>query len=174
MLETKQSLLDKITGYLGGRVSEEINFGEITTGAHNDFQQATKIARAMVAEYGMSELGPVQYDIGNENVFLGRDYMHERQFSDHVAMEIDKAVRDIINECYERATKCIQENLDLLKTIANYLLEIETLTKSDIYEIVETGKLGWWEEKKAKKALEKESDSSENKESKDSNEEVGH
>ena len=180
MLETKQSLLDKITGYLGGRVSEESNVGEITTGAHNDFQQATKIARAMVAEYGMSELGPVQYDMGNENVFLGRDYMHERQFSDHVAMEIDKAVRDIINECYERATKCIKENLDLLKTIANYLLEIETLTKSDIYEIVETGKLGWWEEKKAKKALEKESDSSlnidskESNESKDSNEEVGH
>ena len=151
MLETKQSLLDKITGYLGGRVSEEINFGEITTGAHNDFQQATKIARAMVAEYGMSDLGPVQYDMGGGNVFLGRDYMHERQFSDHVAMEIDKAVRDIINDCYQRATKCITENLDLLKVIANYLLEIETLTKSDIYEIVETGKLAWWEEKKAKR-----------------------
>ncbi len=150
MLETKQSLLDKITGYLGGRVSEEINFGEITTGAQNDFQQATKIARSMVTEYGMSELGPVQYESQGANVFLGRDYMHERQFSDHIAMEIDKAVRDIINESYDRATKCIKENLDLLKVIAGYLLEIETLTKSDIYEIVDTGKLAWWEEKKAK------------------------
>lgn len=153
-LETKESLLDRITGFLGGRVAEEIMFGEMTTGAHNDFQQATKIARAMVAEYGMSDLGPVQYENAGGNVFLGRDYLQDKNFSDHIAMEIDKAVREIIQSCYERAKKVLLENKSLLERIAHYLLEIETLTKSDIYEIVETNNLEWWEEKKRKDALE--------------------
>ncbi len=79
-LETRQGLLDTITGLLGGRISEELMCGEITTGAHNDFQKATAIARAMVTEYGMSLLGPVQYERGNHSVFLGRDYMSEKEF----------------------------------------------------------------------------------------------
>ncbi len=144
-LETKQSLLAMITSYLGGRVAEEIKFDTVTTGAYNDFQMATKIARAMVTEYGMSALGPIQYENQGGSVFLGRDYYKEKNFSDQVAHEIDKEVRDIITECYETARKIITENITLLDTIAQYLLDIETLTKADIDEIVKSGKLAWWE-----------------------------
>ena len=147
--ETKQGLLDKITGFLGGRVSEELCFNEISTGAHNDFQQATKIARAMVTQYGMSDMGTVQYENGGGNVFLGRDYLSEKNFSDAVAKEIDDAVRKIMDECYARAKKCLTENRDLLENIAKYLLEVETLNGQDILEIEKTGKLSWWEDKKA-------------------------
>ena len=147
--ETKQGLLDKITGFLGGRVAEELCFNEISTGAHNDFQQATKIARAMVTQYGMSDMGTVQYENGGGNVFLGRDYLAEKNFSDAVAKEIDDQVRKIMDECYARAKKCISENKDVLENIAKYLLEVETLNKQDILEIVEKGTLTWWETKKA-------------------------
>ena len=154
-LETKQSLLDRITGYLGGRVSEEINFGEISTGASNDFEQATKIARAMVTQFGMSNLGPITYEQNGGSIFLGRDYLKEKNFSDQVALEIDKEVRTIVEECYERAKKVILENLDLLKTIAQYLIKVETLTKTDIDEIAATGHLEWYDKKEAeKKAIE--------------------
>ena len=148
--ETKQGLLDKITGFLGGRVSEELCFNEISTGAHNDFQQATKIARAMVTQYGMSDMGTVQYENGGGNVFLGRDYLAEKNFSDAVAKEIDDQVRKIMDECYARAKKCLSENKDLLENIAKYLLEVETLNGQDIIEIEKTGKLSWWEDKKEK------------------------
>ena len=148
--ETKQGLLDKITGFLGGRVSEELCFNEVSTGAHNDFQQATKIARAMVTQYGMSDMGTVQYENGGGNVFLGRDYLSEKNFSDAVAKEIDDQVRKIMEECYARAKKCLEENKDLLENIAKYLLEVETLNGQDILEIEKTGKLSWWDEKKAK------------------------
>ena len=150
-LSTKQGLLDQITGLLGGRVSEEIIFNEVSTGAHNDFQKATAIARAMVKEYGMSALGPVQYEKRSGSVFLGRDYNVDKSFSDQVALEIDNEVRNIIDGCYDVAKEVLNNNLELLKQIAHYLLEVETLTKEDIYEIVETNKLGWWEKKKAKK-----------------------
>ena len=154
-LQTKQGLLDTITGLLGGRVAEEIMTTEITTGAHNDFQKATLIARAMVTEYGMSELGPVQYEQRSQTVFLGRDYMSDKNFSDQVAMEIDRAVRNIIEECYQRAKAVLTENKDLLINIAKHLMDIETLTKEDIYEIVNTGRLEWWEKKKAKEEAQK-------------------
>ncbi|PAT02579.1 cell division protein FtsH [Candidatus Izimaplasma bacterium ZiA1] len=150
-LSTKQGLLDQITGLLGGRVSEEIIFNEISTGAHNDFQKATAIARAMVTEYGMSALGPVQYEQRSGSVFLGRDYNVDKSFSDQVALEIDNEVRNIIDGCYDMAKEVLNNNIELLKQIAHYLLEVETLTKEDIYEIVETNKLSWWEKKKAKK-----------------------
>ena len=140
-LETKTSLLARITGYLGGRVAEEIVFGDVTTGAYQDFQTATKIARAMVAEYGMSDLGPIQYESNSGNVFLGRDYFKEKNFSDQVALEIDREVRHIIHEAHAQATSLINENRTLLDTIASYLLKVETLTKQDIDEIVETGSL---------------------------------
>ncbi len=149
-LETKTSLLDRITGLLGGRVAEEIIFNEISTGAHNDFQKATAIARAMVTEYGMSSLGPIQYERGTGPVFLGRDYTKSRDFSDKIALEIDYAVKEIIDNCYEKARITLNDNIDLTKKIAHYLLEIETLTKEDIYEIVETGTVSWWEKEKDK------------------------
>ena len=148
---TKKELLDEITGLLGGRVAEEITFNEITTGAYNDIQRATKIARAMVAEYGMSDLGPIQYEQQSGNVFLGRDYLKERNFSDVVAHEIDGEVRKIIFECHRRAEIVLQENKDLLATIADYLIKVETLTRVDIEEIESTGKLGWYEKKQSEK-----------------------
>ncbi|TNF09048.1 MAG: ATP-dependent zinc metalloprotease FtsH, partial [Bacillota bacterium] len=146
-LETKKSLVARITSYLGGRVAEEIVFDTVTTGAYNDFQVATHIARSMVTEYGMSDLGPIQYETGGGNVFLGRDYFKEKNFSDQVAHEIDKEVRHIITTCYDEARKIITENRDLLDKIAHYLVEVETLTKADIDEITKTGKLSWWHEK---------------------------
>ncbi|MCK9235267.1 MAG: ATP-dependent zinc metalloprotease FtsH [Acholeplasmataceae bacterium] len=151
-LETKKSLTAKITSYLGGRVAEEIVFDTVSTGAYNDFQVATKIARAMVTEYGMSELGPIQYETGGGNVFLGRDYFKEKNFSDQVALEIDSEVRNIIAECYEDAKKILTDNRTLLDKIAHYLIEVETLTKADIDEIVATGKLLWWDEKNGSEA----------------------
>lgn len=154
-LQTKSSLLDNITGLLAGRAAEELMIGEITTGAHNDFQRATTIARAMVTEFGMSKLGVIQYERRAGEVFLGRDYMKDKNFSDQVALEIDEATREIINDCYNRAKKVLTDNKDLLVLIAEHLMEIETLTKEDIYELVNTGKLAWWEKKKAKEEAER-------------------
>ena len=146
-LSTKSSLIAQITSFLGGRVAEEIVFDTVTTGAYNDFQNATMIARAMVTEYGMSDLGPVQYESAGGNVFLGRDYFKEKNFSDQVAHEIDKEVRHIITTCFEKAKAILLENRQLLDLIAHYLIEVETLTKADIDEIVSTGKLSWYQEK---------------------------
>lgn len=140
-LQTKQDLLDRITGLLAGRVSEEITFREVTTGAHNDFQKATAIARAMVTEYGMSELGPIQYEQRSGNVFLGRDYNKDKNFSDHLARQIDEQIHKIISACYDRCRKVLLENQDLVKLIAETLLQYETLTKEQIDELVEKGKL---------------------------------
>ena len=138
-LSTKTELLDTISGLLGGRVAEELIFNEVTTGAHNDFEKATKIARAMVTEYGMSELGPVQFEHQESSVFLGRDYNKSRNFSSQVAFEIDQEQRKIINECYEKTKKIIAEHKDLLELIATTLLEHETLTKEQIEYLVKNG-----------------------------------
>ncbi len=138
---TKRELLEQISGLLGGRVAEEIEFNEVTTGAHNDFEQATKIARAMVTEYGMSDLGPVQFEQPQSSVFLGRDYTKSRNFSSQVAFEIDTEVRKIIDNQYKEATKIIKSNQKLLDLIANTLLEHETLTKEQIDYLVENGKM---------------------------------
>ena len=136
-LETKKELLETISGLLGGRVAEEQVFKEVTTGAHNDFEKATKIARAMVTEYGMSDLGPVQLEQQEGGVFLGRDYNKTKNFSDEVAHEIDIEMRKIIDKCYKKTEKVIAENRDLLDLIANALLEHETLTREQIEYLVE-------------------------------------
>ena len=122
---------------LGGRVAEELVFNEITTGAHNDFEQATKIVRSMVTEYGMSSLGPLQLEQQEGSVFLGRDYNKSRNFSGQVAYEIDQEMRKIMDDCYKKATKIIKENRDLLDLIANTLISKETLTKEEIDYLVE-------------------------------------
>ena len=134
---TKQELLERITGLLGGRVAEELVFNEVTTGAHNDFEQATKIVRAMVTEYGMSSLGPLQLEQNEGSVFLGRDYNKSRNFSSQVAYEIDQEMRKIMDECYKNAEKIIKENRDLLDLIADTLITKETLTKEEIDYLVE-------------------------------------
>ena len=147
---TKQELLEAISGLLGGRVAEEIEFGEITTGAHDDFKKATKIARSMVTEYGMSKLGPMMLEEPSGNTFLGRDYTKNRNVSDIVAHEIDEEMRSIINECYEKTKKILKENKNLLDLIANTLLEEETITKEQIDSLVETGHLPTKEDKEEK------------------------
>jgi len=141
LCSTKTDLLEEITGLLGGRTAEEITFGEITTGAHNDFEKATKIARAMVTEYGMSDLGPLQFEQQSGSVFLGRDYNKPQHFSNEVANEIDMEMRKIIDDCHKKATEIIKKNKDLLKLIAETLLEYETLTKEQIDYLVENGKM---------------------------------
>ena len=141
LCSTKTDLLEEITGLLGGRTAEEITFGEITTGAHNDFEKATKIARAMVTEYGMSDLGPLQFEQQEGSVFLGRDYNKTQHFSNEVANEIDMEMRKIINGCHEKARDIIKLNKDLLKLIAETLLEYETLTKEQIDYLVKNGKM---------------------------------
>ena len=141
LCSTKTDLLEEITGLLGGRTAEEITFGEITTGAHNDFEKATKIARAMVTEYGMSDLGPLQFEQQSGSVFLGRDYNKPQHFSNEVANEIDMEMRKIINDCHKEAKEIISKNKDLLKLIAEALLEYETLTKEQIDYLVENGKM---------------------------------
>ena len=159
---TKKELLDAICGLLGGRVAEEITFNEITTGAHDDFKKATNIARKMVTEYGMSSLGPMMLDEPSENTFLGRDYNKNKNFSDIVAHEIDEEMRSIISECYEKSKKILKENKNLLKLIAETLLEEETITKEQIDYLVEHGKL----EKPNKEEIIDEKENNENQEDK--------
>lgn len=138
---TKKELEAQIIGLLGGRVSEEMFLKEITTGASDDFRRATNIARAMVTEYGMSDLGPVQYEQKTEGVFLGRDYGKTKNFSDKVAHEIDEEVRKIVEECYSKAQKILKDNEKLVHLLADTLVEHETLTKEQIDSLVKTGKL---------------------------------
>ncbi|MDA3128840.1 ATP-dependent zinc metalloprotease FtsH [Aliibacillus thermotolerans] len=140
---TKPELLDKIVGLLGGRVAEEIMFGEVSTGAHNDFQRATDIARKMVMEYGMSEkLGPLQFGSSSGGqVFLGRDIQNEQNYSDAIAHEIDLEVQRIIKECHTRCKEILTEHKDKLELVAQKLLELETLDAEQIESLVEHGKL---------------------------------
>lgn len=140
-VHTKAELLAQITGLLGGRVSEEMFLNEISTGASDDLKRATRIARSMVTEYGMSELGPVQYEEKSEGVFLGRDYTKSKNFSDQVALEIDQQTRKIIEECYEKAKKIIGENKKLIEQLSEALMQYETITKEQIESIVKTGKI---------------------------------
>jgi len=140
---TKPELLDKITGLLGGRVAEEVVFGEVSTGAHNDFQRATGIARRMVTEFGMSDkLGPLQFGQSQGgNVFLGRDFNNEQNYSDKIAYEIDVEIQTIIKDCYAKATDIITKHRDKLDLLANTLLEVETLDAKGIKSLWEQGTL---------------------------------
>ncbi|WP_341280352.1 ATP-dependent zinc metalloprotease FtsH [Paenibacillus sp. FSL H8-0537] len=142
MLVTKQELLDKVTGLLGGRVAEELFIGEIGTGAYSDFKQATSIVRAMIMEYGMSDkLGPLQFGSSQGQVFLGRDIGHEQNYSDAIAYEIDQEMQAIIGACYERAKKLLTERSKEVHTIAETLLSVETLEMDQIKRLIETGTL---------------------------------
>ncbi|UOQ91372.1 ATP-dependent zinc metalloprotease FtsH [Halobacillus shinanisalinarum] len=140
---TKPELLDKITGLLGGRVAEEVMFGEVSTGAHNDFQRATSIARKMVTEYGMSEkLGPLQFGSNSGGqVFLGRDIQNEQNYSDQIAYDIDTEVQNFINHSYDRAKTILTDNKDKLELIAGTLLDVETLDATQIKSLFEKGRL---------------------------------
>jgi cell division protease FtsH len=132
-LMTKNQLEARIIGYLGGRTSEEIFFGDVSTGAQNDIEVATRIARMMVTEYGMSALGPIQYESNTGSVFLGRDYNStQKNFSTQVAFEIDKEVRKIIDDAHAEARRILTEKRQDVITIAKALLEKETITAEEI------------------------------------------
>jgi cell division protease FtsH len=132
-LLTKNQMLARITGYLGGRTSEEIFFGDISTGASEDIQVATDLARSMVTQYGMSELGPIQYEKPGGSVFLGRDYNStQANYSTQIAYEIDKEVRSIINECHKKATEVLTEHKQDVTLIAETLIHNETITADQI------------------------------------------
>ena len=141
-LMTKNELIARITGYLGGRTSEEIFFKDVSTGASNDIEVATRIARAMVTEYGMSDLGPIQYERDTGSVFLGRDYAStQKNFSTQVAFEIDKAVREIVDSCHEKAFEILTQYKHEVEMIAETLLDKETITAEEVDYLVKNGHL---------------------------------
>ena len=138
---TKEELESQIIGLMGGRAAERLFLNATTTGASDDFKKATRIARSMVTKYGMSDLGPMQLEEEQEGVFLGRDYNKTKNFSDQVALEIDKAVRKIVDDCYDKAVEILKKNEKLVHLLADALVENETLTKEQIECLVETGKM---------------------------------
>ena len=154
LFPTKKDFMGQITGLMGGRVAEEIMFEEVSAGASNDIQKATKIAKAMVRSWGMSSLGPIQYDDGSGNVFLGRDYSAGSNYSGEIAYEIDKEIRKIINACHDEAKRIIEENKDLLQLIAETLIEEETITSEQIVNLMEYGSI--YGPKKDEKEIENE------------------
>ena len=133
---SRDRLLAHIIFALGGRVAEEIIFGEQTTGAQNDFEQATSLARRMVTQWGMSHMGPLTFGRRDEQVFLGKELAVHQDYSEKTAIEIDKAVHDIVMECYKKARDILETNLDGLKLLADALLERETLVTEEIDEIL--------------------------------------
>ena len=136
LVYTKKDLEEQIVTLLAGRACEEHYLDEISTGASDDLKRATKIARSMVTEYGMSALGPMQFEHRSESVFLGRDYNQSKNFSDQIALLIDQEVKKIIEECYDRAKKIVSKEKKLIEILSNTLIEKETLTKEEIEELV--------------------------------------
>lgn len=138
-LVTRSELLDKITVMLGGRVAEDLIFGEISTGAQNDLERATDLARRMVCEYGMSEkLGPVTFGKGQGEVFLGRDFARSRNYSEEIAYAVDTEIRDIVEGCYKKAKNILVENREKLELIANTLLEKETIEGEELEKLLKS------------------------------------
>ncbi|HOP70941.1 MAG: ATP-dependent zinc metalloprotease FtsH [Bacillota bacterium] len=136
-LVTKSEILDKVTSTLAGRAAEEIIFEEVSTGAANDLEVATRLVRRMIMEFGMSEkLGPLTFGKKEGQVFLGRDLARERDFSEEVAAAIDKEERDIINQCYQKAKQILNENRDTLVLIAETLLEKETIKADELERLI--------------------------------------
>jgi cell division protease FtsH len=134
---TKNELLADITRALAGRIAEEIKFGDVTTGASNDFERATELARRMVTQYGMSDtLGPIQYGRGSHQVFLGRDIGEDRNYSEEIASKIDAEVRRIIDESYSRAKTLLTDNWKMVERMVASLLENETVEADEVLAIV--------------------------------------
>jgi cell division protease FtsH len=134
---TKEELLAMITRAMGGRLAEEIKFGDVTTGASNDFEQATELARRMVTQYGMSDLGPIQFGRGQHQVFLGRDISEERNYSEEVASKIDDQVRKIIETSYQTGKRILTDNWDKVERMVASLLEYETVEAEEVKAILD-------------------------------------
>ena len=142
-IATKSELLDKLAFMLGGRVAEKVVFGEISTGAQDDLERVTRIARQMIMEYGMSDqLGPLTFGRKQSQVFLGRDIGRERDFSEEIASAIDRETRAMVDDCFKRAEETLNANIDMLHAVAKAVLEKETLTGEEFQEIVGVGKGG--------------------------------
>ena len=132
-LKSKKEMLDNITQLLGGRVSEEMTFDDITSGAQNDLDRSTKLARKMVTEFGMSpKIGPITYRIDEEEIFLGKEIMSRPHYSEEIASEIDGEVNRIISESYAKAVQILSENKEALAELANNLIEKETLSREQV------------------------------------------
>ncbi|TET48037.1 MAG: cell division protein FtsH, partial [Actinomycetota bacterium] len=144
-LKSKNELLDNITQLLGGRVSEEMNFADITSGAQNDLERATKITRKLITEYGMSDrLGPVTFKGEEDEVFLGKEIATRPHYSENIASAIDEETHNIIISSYEKARKILEENKLILARLAKELMEKETLSRDEILKVlakVETKKV---------------------------------
>ena len=135
---TKQKLLDTIVMMLGGRSAEEIMLNDITTGASNDIQRASRIARDMVTKYGMSdEIGPIAFGTGHDEVFLGRDYSNVRNYSETVAAKIDNVVGNIISDAYKRCESLLREHYDQLERVAEHLVKHEKINEADFIALME-------------------------------------
>ncbi len=136
--QTREELLAAITMAMGGRLAEEIKFGDVTTGASNDFEKATELARRMVTQYGMSDLGPIQFGRGAHQVFLGRDFGDERNYSEEVASKIDAQVRKIIESCYGNGRDLLEKNWEKVERMVESLLEYETVEAEEVQAILES------------------------------------
>ena len=132
MFHTKTEMLEEIMVSLGGRIAEDIIFGDITTGASSDIKKATKMARRMVTRYGMSKnIGVICYEDDDDEVFIGRDLAHAKSHSEEVASEIDREVKAIVDECYEKAENIIKENIGVLHSCAELLMQKEKITREE-------------------------------------------
>lgn len=140
-LTSRNELVAKMATLLGGRVAEEIVFGDITTGAQNDLERVTTIAHKMVCNFGMSDkLGPLTFGANETQVFLGRDFYKDREYSEEIAFEIDKEVRQLVDECYHRCKKILETNRDCLNALAEALLEQEVLTADEVKDLLKDTK----------------------------------
>lgn len=145
----KSRMLDDIVGLLGGRVAEKIIFNDISTGASNDIQRASELARSMVTKYGMSEkLGPIAFGGGNDEVFIGKDYNHVRNYSETIASAIDEEVEKIISNAYNRTEKILNEHIDKLHLVAETLVKLEKINEQQFNGLMENGVLPEEPEKK--------------------------
>lgn len=145
----KSRMLDDIVGLLGGRVAEKIIFNDISTGASNDIQRASELARSMVTKYGMSEkLGPIAFGGGNDEVFIGKDYNHVRNYSETIASAIDEEVEKIISNAYNRTEKILNEHIDKLHLVAETLVKLEKINEQQFNSLMENGVLPEEPEKK--------------------------
>jgi cell division protease FtsH len=137
MVMTLDKFRDQLVALLGGRVAEEIRFGDVTTGASNDLERVTQLARSMVTQWGMSEkLGPIRYGVREEMVFLGRQYSEHRNYSDRVAQEIDAEVHDVVEEAHERCRELLTEHWDKMTLLANRLLQVETINSAEFVALM--------------------------------------
>ncbi len=138
LTQTRSQIIDQIGVALGGRVAEEVIYSEVTTGAHDDLEKATKMARRMVTEFGMSDrLGPMTFGKRHEQVFLGRDFGHERDYGEQIATIIDEEVKRIIGEQYDRVKDLIQKHRPHMDAIVAVLLEKETLDRKELDAIID-------------------------------------